>query len=74
MNTRYKCIRCGTCTSASSHPTTGGCSKGDEHEWVVEDGKPKRYKCIRCGTCTSASSHPTTGGCSKGGEHEWVVD
>jgi DNA-directed RNA polymerase subunit RPC12/RpoP len=70
--TKYKCIRCGSGTSASSHPTIGGCSKGGKHQWVVEDGTRKQYKCIKCGSGVSANSHPLVGKCTKGGEHEWV--
>ncbi len=71
-NTKYKCIKCGTGTSAASHPLIGNCSKGGGHEWVVEAGTRKNYKCIKCGTGMSGTSHPLVGKCSKGGEHEWV--
>ena len=69
---RYKCIKCGTTQTASSHPLIGNCSKGNGHDWKIDDGKSKRYKCIKCGTTQSASSHPLIGTCSKGGGHEWV--
>ena len=71
-STKYKCIKCGSGVSGSSHPLIGNCSRGGGHQWVVEDGTRKNYKCIKCGTGISGNSHPLVGGCSKGGEHEWV--
>ena len=68
---RYKCIKCGTSQSSSSHPLIGTCNKGGGHEWIIDDGKSKRYKCIKCGTGQSGS-HPLVGTCNKGGGHQWV--
>ena len=68
---RYKCIKCGNGATTSSHPVVGKCSKGDGHEWVIEDGRNKRWKCIKCGNGTTTSSHPLVGRCSKGGGHNW---
>ena len=69
----YRCIKCGSSTSSSSHPLVGKCVKGKGHEWVVEDGKTKNYRCIKCGNSTSSSSHPLVGKCVKGGEHQWII-
>ncbi|MFI4911730.1 MAG: hypothetical protein ACIAQZ_08705 [Sedimentisphaeraceae bacterium JB056] len=68
---KYKCIKCGSGMSCSSHPMIGNCSKGNGHNWVLEDGVAKSYKCIKCGSGVHSNSHPLVSGCSKGGEHDW---
>ena len=71
MAEKYKCIKCGSGQTTSSHPLIGKCSKGGGHQWVLEDGVRRNYKCIKCGSGQSTNSHPLLGQCSKGGEHDW---
>jgi DNA-directed RNA polymerase subunit RPC12/RpoP len=68
---RFKCIKCGTGITTSSHPS-GNCPKGGVHRWVNDNyTTSQRWKCSKCGNGTTSISHPLVGTCFKGGGHSW---